>query len=155
MAVLQGKFQTFSSSVGWVSPDSKTDVTQAFSHYTWHATHQLVVCGLQGVAEGRTFRLTTPTVHSKCRQYGLHDGGLPGIVEFFSTHRCNNICSSWPGLDVPEVKQQPDVRVHDWPARRSQNRSRRNCNVYNAQDLPCVDYVPKVPSAPLVEATRF
>ena len=137
-----------------MNPDSRTDVTQAFSHYTWHATRELVVCGLQGVHVGSTFRLTTPTIHSKCRQYGLHDGGWAGMAEFFSTHRCNNICSSWPGLDVPEVKSQPDIKVHS-PTKRSQNRPRRNCNVYNPQDPFYADYEPKVPSAPVVETTRF
>ncbi|XP_076449221.1 uncharacterized protein LOC143285703 [Babylonia areolata] len=103
---LEGPFQTFSSSVGWVSPDSRTDVTQAFSHYTWHATRELVVCGLQGVACGWGFRLTTPTIHSRCRgRYGQSDGGVAGIAEFFSSHRCNNICCSWPGPDVPDMKK--------------------------------------------------
>ncbi|KAL8570108.1 hypothetical protein ACOMHN_033787 [Nucella lapillus] len=156
---LDGPFQTFSSAVGWVSPESKTDVTQAFSHFTWHATRELVVCGLKGVATGHGFRLTTPTIHSRCRQYGLTDGGVAGIVEFFSSHRCNNICSSWPGPDVPEIKSQPEVKVHSSTSpspTATKNQPRRNRNVFvpPSHQLHC-DYVPRVPSAPDFETTRF
>nr|KAG5712616.1 hypothetical protein BaRGS_029671 [Batillaria attramentaria] len=71
--LLEGTFRTFNSTVGWVNPDSLTDVTQAFSHYTWHATRELVVCGLQGVAEGAGFRMTTPTVHSlHCQPWSVN-----------------------------------------------------------------------------------
>ena len=102
-------------------------------------------------------------VFRRFRHFGAQDGGLPAIAEFFSTHRCNNICSSWPGLDVPQVKGQAEVKVHRWDSppggARSQNRPRRNCNLYT----PHLDaghdrggrVVPKVPSAPLFETTRF
>lgn len=80
-------------------------MTQAFSHYTWYATRgELLVTGLQGVVEGRVHHLTTPTIHSRSRRFGPSDGGVAGAVEFFSRHRCNNVCCSWPGLDVPAAK---------------------------------------------------
>lgn len=164
--MLEGPFQTFNSIVGWVNPDSTTDVTQAFSHFTWHATRQLVVCGLQGVAdEGKGFRLTTPTIHSLHCQYGPRDGGAAGIAEFFASHRCNNICSAWPGPDVPGVKgydlppayRSPENKLQVHGSQRAHN-PRKNCvaNIYipTAPPSPLV-FIPKVPSAPTIEMTRF
>lgn len=151
-----------------MNPESKADVTQAFSHYTWHATRELVVCGLQGVKVDASYQLTTPTIHSSRRAFGRTDGGSPGITEFFTSHRCNNICSSWPGPDVPSSARGQDrghgreymvadrLQVHGTVGgvRRVQN-PRRNCNVYTSSIPPYLSYVPKVPSAPTFETTRF
>lgn len=141
-----------------MNPGSKMDVTQAFSHYTWHATRDLVVCGLQGVTEGHGVRLTTPVIHSTCCKYGKTDGGLEGIKEFFASHRCNNICSSWYGLDVPHCKPRvlKSSALHVHSTRRSPN-PRRNDNNYGSSSsaMSKVKYLTKVPSAPTFEMTRF
>lgn len=162
--LLEGEFQTFSSSFPWVYPHShETEMTQAFSHFTWHATRQLVVCGLQGVARGGRggVQLTTPTIHStSLGQHGPRDGGLAGISEFFASHRCNAICSSWPGPDVPAFRGHGGDRLHvhhqhAGGAKRAHN-PRRNCGgVVEVLPPSPLAFVPKVPSAPTIEMTRF
>lgn len=76
-------------------PAGSASLAQAFSHFTWHFTKKLIVCDLQGVTNGLFYTFTSPNIHSTDSQFGALDGSSSAIAEFFSTHRCNNICSKW------------------------------------------------------------
>ncbi|CAL1532541.1 unnamed protein product [Lymnaea stagnalis] len=71
------------------------NLADAFSHFTWHVTKTMVVCDLKGVHNDLIYTLSTPTIHSTRLLYGDTDGGTLAISEFFSSHRCNTICSRW------------------------------------------------------------
>ncbi|CAG5136044.1 unnamed protein product [Candidula unifasciata] len=75
--------------------NTPTNIATAFSHFSWHFTRKLLVCNLQGVSNGVSCTFTNPTIHSTSRQFGEGDGSIPAILEFFSSHRCSNICRKW------------------------------------------------------------
>ena len=78
---------------------------QAFSHFSYRNTRRkMLVCDLQGVqsssavGEDRAgvFELTDPVIHyrskSRSQVYGRTDLGKKGILKFFETHECNDVC---------------------------------------------------------------
>jgi len=72
---------------------------QAFSHFTYDATHgKELVCDLQGVWNATDgFTMTDPVIHHVSRTGRRHtngatDKGADGILNFFKTHRCNQLC---------------------------------------------------------------
>ncbi|XP_041376469.1 alpha-protein kinase vwkA-like [Gigantopelta aegis] len=95
------EFQNFSTVT---NTKQKTD---AFSHFSWHDTRDFVICGLQGAKTEGGFHLTTPTIHSLSHRFGPNDHHWEGIVQFFSAHTCNSICS---GLNIPDLTRLPVVK---------------------------------------------
>lgn len=88
-------FKEFISAVGQVCNIDSGNLN-AFTHFTFHATHgQMVVCNLKGAREDDTFKLTCPTVHSVNGEYGPNDKGNIGIQDFFHNHVCSSLCKDF------------------------------------------------------------
>lgn len=83
------------------SEEKAFNMAAAFSHFTWQTTKSILVCDLQGFFSGLSFTLTNPRIHSIKGEFGVMDGGMRGIAEFFSTHRCNSVCSKWEPFSSP------------------------------------------------------
>lgn len=110
--MIQGHFDKFVSNNGNVL---STGTLSSFSHWTWHATNgNFLVVDLQGVAQANMYVLTDASVHSKrAEQYGALDHGWQGVVNFFATHRCTNICREFDSPHIPEhVLQAARTRIH-------------------------------------------
>eukprot|EP00906_Rhabdomonas_costata_P010370 RCo014549 len=96
---LEGEYKKYSSNTGWVTQELLTP--GAFGHFTWHKTHELVVCDLQGVhvwstaAKEGQFLLTDPAVCSLSEEYGMSDLGQEGIAAFFKYHTCGHMCKGF------------------------------------------------------------
>eukprot|EP00755_Sulcionema_specki_P002159 Sspe_Gene.118179::Locus_110996_Transcript_1_1_Confidence_1.000_Length_795::g.118179::m.118179/K08292/EEF2K; elongation factor 2 kinase len=89
--MLGGRYVKHSNNAGAVISTDQT--AQAFSHFTFEASHhQLLVCDIQGVKG----MYTDPQIHSMPgavdTPFGDGDLGKGGISSFFRTHRCNDIC---------------------------------------------------------------
>ena len=101
---LEGKYLKFSSNTGYVNPEYPAPVLAAFSHFTYHASNgKVLVTDLQGVCSSTGYTLTDPAIQSgdaKLNVYGPTDLGKYGIVKFFQTHRCNELCR---GLKKPKI----------------------------------------------------
>jgi hypothetical protein len=81
-----------------------SDVPHAFSHFTYvRTTGKLMVVDLQGVFEqlpdgSKCFQLTDPVVHKKKSRklkkwnFGRTNLGRRGMVAFFATHKCTDLC---------------------------------------------------------------
>lgn len=53
----------------------------------------MLVCDLQGVKSPKGKFLTDPAIHcSDLLRFGKPNLGVPGMREFFKTHKCNNTC---------------------------------------------------------------
>jgi hypothetical protein len=78
------------------------DILQAFSHFTHqHTRRKMLVCDLQGVLDDNCtppiFELTDPAIHyrsgsGRANVYGRTDKGERGILDFFKTHQCSELC---------------------------------------------------------------
>jgi hypothetical protein len=78
------------------------DIPQAFSHFTYqHTRRKMLVCDLQGVLDDSCipplFELTDPAIHYRSsggcvNVYGRTDKGEHGILDFFKTHKCSELC---------------------------------------------------------------
>ena len=93
---LGGQMEKFSNNTGVVCSQSPQSLLlQAFSHYSWVASGKsLVICDLQGIKSGATrVTLTDPAIHSTTAgTYGHTDHGNGGILRFFRTHVCGDVC---------------------------------------------------------------
>ncbi|KAJ3288812.1 hypothetical protein HDU79_004566 [Rhizoclosmatium sp. JEL0117] len=80
-----------------------SDFPQAFSHWTYrNSNREFLVCDLQGVLDTTVyppvFEFTDPAIHSSSskkrseRKFGRTDRGKFGIIDFFKTHQCNDVC---------------------------------------------------------------
>jgi len=99
---LSGEFLKFNNNFGYVGELSKT--IQALSHFSWvHSKGKLILCDLQGTKDvNGKYILTDPALHSsKKNKYGATDLGIPGIIAFFTTHVCNEICEHW---ESPKIR---------------------------------------------------
>jgi len=87
------------------SPDAcftEDEIPQAFSCFSyWQSKRKFLVCDLQGIFNTDhhppIFEMTDPVIHHRdsikgSTKYGRSDKGLEGIVSFFSTHKCSNLC---------------------------------------------------------------
>ena len=96
---IAGKYEKFNSNVGYVAKASYiNDAMQAFSHFTWKKSgHRILVCDLQGIQTEEGIKLTDPSIHSRdedLMRYGRTNLGSVGVILFFATHKCNNVCSA-------------------------------------------------------------
>lgn len=85
-------YEKYNNNIGWTcDPELPLAATaQAFSHFTWQATSgKHLVVDLQGV--GSVF--TDPQIHSSEEsRFGQGNLAERGMIAFFSTHECNDIC---------------------------------------------------------------
>ena len=93
-------------------------IPQTFSHFTWHFTkRRMMVCDLQGVFSNDDpipkFELTDPAIHHRAsskrgagrsERYGATNKGEPGMLKFFETHECTELCRALK-LSVPSKKK--------------------------------------------------
>ena len=90
----------FNNNYGWVNKTDKSDLAQAFTHFTYEYSRGTVMVvdiqGLQKKSEtaGETLVLTDPAVHSSIyrNRFGETNFGKLGMTKFFKTHECNSIC---------------------------------------------------------------
>lgn len=96
---IAGKYEKFNSNAGYVAKKSDiNDAMQAFSHFTWKKSgHRILVCDLQGILTDKGIFLTDPCIHSRdedLMRYGRTNLGSVGVILFFATHKCNQVCSA-------------------------------------------------------------
>ncbi|EKX33109.1 hypothetical protein GUITHDRAFT_120723 [Guillardia theta CCMP2712] len=71
-----------------VLTEAEQDIMEAFSHFSWEASHgNLVITSMSGY--GGVY--TSARIHSVEQQW-LKDRGTEGIVRFFKKHTCNQYC---------------------------------------------------------------
>ncbi len=91
-----GDYTKFNSNNGFVAVESDpvNETCQAFSHYTWVKSNKArIVCDIQGVKKEHKVILTDPAIHDKnVLKFGSTNLGAKGIIKFFESHRCNEIC---------------------------------------------------------------
>ncbi|BFZ12597.1 hypothetical protein BsWGS_15636 [Bradybaena similaris] len=104
---------------------NSTSVAQAFSHFSWHYTRNLIVCGLQGISNGHVYTFTNPSIHSINSQFGNSDGSVTSIAEFFTYHRCNNICRNWEQCSTTG-KPQRNVNFYRKPENSNDSKNKRS-----------------------------
>ncbi|KAJ1412268.1 kinase-like domain-containing protein [Ochromonadaceae sp. CCMP2298] len=79
------------------------DAPQAFSHWSHERSvsitkEELLICDLQGFfdAPSKRFTLIDPVIHSSgakdAHKFARTDHGRQGIVNFYASHVCNNLC---------------------------------------------------------------
>ncbi|EGC34842.1 hypothetical protein DICPUDRAFT_34378 [Dictyostelium purpureum] len=109
---IEGTYEKFNSNHGYTKSDDEfSEITQTFSHWTHHISKgNAIVVDIQGVKtnskkDGKTcFLLTDPAIHTRdILKYGSTNLGLPGIIKFFETHKCNVHCHEL-GLKTPYFK---------------------------------------------------
>jgi hypothetical protein len=83
---------------------SAEEIPQAFSCFSHKLSKRnSLICDLQGILNTDrkpfpVFELTDPVIHSnrtdscKKREFGRTDRGLDGILDFFKTHECSDLC---------------------------------------------------------------
>jgi hypothetical protein len=105
-SILDGDFIKWSNNADYVKGENDVDffaTLEAFSHWTHYATKEyLVVVDIQGIksADSSEFFLTDPAIHTKDRhRFGDTNLGVGGMDQYFSRHRCNQICRAL-GLKV-------------------------------------------------------
>ena len=92
------------------APIEVEEVPQAFSHFSYVASHgKQLVCDLQGVWNATDgFVLTDPVIHyvsskgSRRHKNGGTDKGAQGVLSFFKTHKCGEMCQRL-GLPPPDM----------------------------------------------------
>ncbi|XP_038062564.1 uncharacterized protein LOC119733055 [Patiria miniata] len=100
---LEGNYVKFTSNSGFTDPE-KGALPAAFSHFTYHASGgEILVSDLQGVMSGTRYTFTDPAVLSGGTELGVYgptDLGKFGIVRFFKSPSCNELCK---GLNKPQI----------------------------------------------------
>ncbi|KAK1753828.1 alpha-protein kinase 1 [Echria macrotheca] len=101
-----GGFRKFNSNTGWTcEPGSEWgEMLQALSHFSYHITGgNYVLCNLKGGYRGPNFQLSSPTIMSRTKEYGVADLGGNGIASFFYQHTCTRYCRpEWNRPAAPE-----------------------------------------------------
>ncbi|XP_038062561.1 eukaryotic elongation factor 2 kinase-like [Patiria miniata] len=100
---LEGDYVKFTSNTGFVDPENGA-LPAAFSHFTYHASEgEILVSDLQGVMSDTRYTFTDPAVLSGGTELGVYgptDLGKFGIIRFFKSHSCNELCK---GLNKPQI----------------------------------------------------
>jgi hypothetical protein len=90
---IEGEYEKYNSN-GWICSSGLplAATAQAFSHFTYQSTFgQHMVVDIQGV--GSVF--TDPQIHSlEADKFGHGNLSKAGMLAFFSTHECNEVCRS-------------------------------------------------------------
>ena len=98
---LSGDYVKYNNNYGWVNNtiEMKTEankMAQAFSHFTFEESKGcLIVVDIQGtVNKNGDLEITDPAIHTEFyeKRFGPTNLGKLGIVKFFRTHECNDIC---------------------------------------------------------------
>jgi hypothetical protein len=96
---LAGTFDKFTNNSVW---QNRTCLLPgAFSHFSFaNSGGRVLVCDLQGVRFSDCYRLTDPAVHTQDASTGGADFGPFGMLLFFTTHECSELCA---GLHTPPL----------------------------------------------------
>eukprot|EP00392_Amoebophrya_sp_AT5.2_P015462 g15668.t1 len=98
-----GVFKKWTNNSGYISSDKDAHLLECFSHYTYQASGgKIMVTDLQGVQTAEdppSWKLTDPQVLSDLEDgagfddlFGRADRGKQGMIEFFSQHKCGEMC---------------------------------------------------------------
>jgi len=90
---MTGTYTKYNSNNGYVNASSclPCKVAQAYSHFSYEESKQKeIVVDIQGCE----YTYTDPQLHSRSKEFGRADRGIPGIQDFFQTHHCNFICKA-------------------------------------------------------------
>lgn len=145
-ALKEGTFVKFNNNTGFVAPDAR-NTPHAFSHFSWEASsRQWLISDVQGVGD----MYTDPGIQSLDRRFGNLDLGPTGVAFFFSSHRCNPICSAL-GLkqfELCESKHSSDaVTVEHIGLRRGKTRPvLTKCLTVKAGDISKARALPSIVS---------
>lgn len=122
---IEGVFEKWNSNFGYVRQPIN-NFPQAFSHYSWyHFKGTKLICDLQGVRRVNQntikYIITDPAIHSIERKYGSTDLGLIGMISFFNTHVCNDLCSKLPKIKIDDdnkvIASKASQQIHNVPTR--------------------------------------
>ena len=96
-------FVKWSNNLGSTNTEDYETVLDAFSHFTYEFTNGfLIVVDLQGEKKNGNFHLTDPAIHCiKGSMFGETNLQLRGIVAFFQSRECNDICRN---MQLTEIK---------------------------------------------------
>lgn len=139
---IDGSYVKYNNNAGWTNISGSSfesiNVAQAFSHFSWQITKgYLMIVDLQGVGG----ILTDPQIHCMdLTKYGEGNLGYIGIIKFFITHQCNDVCKKL-GLvhpkDYIEINQEYDffIEKFDLPEGKSIKKLCDLCfNAFTAND---------------------
>jgi elongation factor 2 kinase len=77
-------------------PVEDRNTPAAFCHFTFHTSNKKkLVAHVEGVGD----RYTNPAMYTNSAQPVGNDQGMPGIMQFFKSHQCNDICRA---LQLPQ-----------------------------------------------------
>ncbi|KAK3605439.1 hypothetical protein CHS0354_007522 [Potamilus streckersoni] len=66
---------------------------ETFCHYSYQKSNgRCLICKLVGHEHRGMYSLICPCIHSTEKEFGLTDNGENGIEEFFTFHKCNELC---------------------------------------------------------------
>eukprot|EP00053_Salpingoeca_punica_P005827 m.56771 g.56771 ORF g.56771 m.56771 type:complete len:567 (+) comp13413_c0_seq2:83-1783(+) len=135
--LIEGTYLKYNSNSGYVTNEVQRCTPQAFSHYTFiKSGHKLIVVDVQGVGD----LYTDPQIHTLANTYGNSDLGVRGMALFFSSHRCNALCTL---LGLTPFALSPDEHEHSpSPVHMSETVIRSNALIATPH---------RQPSAPIME----
>jgi len=109
--LLKGHYVKHNDNDGHV--ETKLQLPQAFSHYTYERSNNLlVVVDIQGVGSF----YTDPQIHSFDGEgFGLGNLGREGLEKFLKTHKCNHVCGllQLPKVTVTETDYEMAKRLQE------------------------------------------
>ena len=112
---LSGDYVKYNNNYGWVNNTKEmrteaNDIAQAFSHFTFEESKgSLIVVDIQGtVNKDGDLEITDPAIHTEfySKRFGATNLGKLGIVKFFRTHECNDICKKLRLLNPKELNTE-------------------------------------------------
>ena len=116
--LMNGEYIKFNNNYGWVNKDQMGTpgfMAQAFSHFTYeYSMGTMIITDIQGIVnEDGGLSITDPAIHSMFYKgkFGLTNHGKVGIMRFFSTHNCNEICKKLKLADPKKILEDKLANV--------------------------------------------
>jgi len=111
---VEGVFMKHNNNVGGTVGDTERATPNAFSHFTWEASHgSILVCDIQGVDDF----YTDPQIHTVSgKGFGRGNLGQAGVTAFLTRHRCTQVCEF---LGLPRTSKTSGTWDEDLPNSRA------------------------------------